>query len=273
VTADPIHDPTHYGTQWRRPPLIRAAHWRRLLYGGVALYLVLGIGALDIDWVRLSEGWTRGWRFLAGFAQPDFRSRWDAIAGGLLESLTMTLTATLVGILLAVPVGIGAARNLVGLPLYLLCRAIIAVSRALQEIIIAILFVAMVGFGPFAGFLTLSVATVGFLAKLLAADIETVDPAPVEAVRAAGASPAQVLDYGIVPQILPALAGISLFRWDINIRESTVLGLVGAGGIGLALKTSVDTLAWPQVTLIFLLILATVLLSEWVSARVRRGLI
>lgn len=95
----------------------------------------------------------------------------------------------------------------------------------------------------------------------------------MEAVGATGAGPAQVLHDGIVPQIMPAFAGITLFRWDINIRESTVLGLVGAGGIGLQLKASVDSLAWPQVTLIFIVILATVILSEWVSARVRAALI
>lgn len=261
--------PNAYPTQWRRPPLIREAHWRWLLYGAVVLYLVLGIGALDIDWARLSEGWTRGLRFLAGFAQPDFVSRWDDIASGLLESLTMTLTATLVGILLAVPVGIGAARNLVGLPLYLLCRAIIAVSRALQEIIVAILFVAMVGFGPLAGFLTLSFATIGFLAKLLAEDIEAADPAPVEAVRATGAGWWQVLNYAIQPQVMPRLIGLSLYRLDINFRESAVIGIVGAGGIGATLGTAMDRYEYDTAAAILLLIIGVVLIAEYSSGWLR----
>ncbi len=115
---------------------------------------------------------------LAGFLQPDFTCRWSDIGTACGESLTMTVTSTVVGILLSIPFGIGAARNLAPLPVYVFCRGIIAVSRSLQEIIIAILFVAMFGFGPFAGFLTLSFATIGFLAKLLAEDIEDIDPAP-----------------------------------------------------------------------------------------------
>jgi phosphonate transport system permease protein len=95
----------------------------------------------------------------------------------------------------------------------------------------------------------------------------------VDAIRATGASQAQVIAYGIVPQILPAFATIAVFRWDINIRESTVLGLVGAGGLGLALEASLNTLAWPQVSMILILILATVVLSEWITARVRRSII
>ena len=115
--------------------------------------------------------------------------------------------------------------------------------------------------------------SVGFIAKLLYEAIEEIDASQVEAVTATGASPSQVIDYAVVPQILPAFAGICVFRWDINIRESAVLGLVGAGGLGLALQDSLNVLAWPQVTVIFVLILLTVLVSEWVSARVRHAII
>ena len=113
----------------------------------------------------------------------------------------------------------------------------------------------------------------GFIAKLLYEAIEEIDETQVEAITATGARRSQVIAYGIVPQILPAFAGITVFRWDINIRESTVLGLVGAGGIGLQLQGSLNILAWPQVTLILIAIFATVLVSEWVSARVRHAII
>jgi phosphonate transport system permease protein len=102
---------------------------------------------------------------------------------------------------------------------------------------------------------------------------EEIDPSQVEAVTATGASCAQQLSFGIIPQILPAFAGISVFRWDINIRESTVLGLVGAGGIGLQLDSSISTLSWTQVSLILIVILCTVIVSEWVSARIRHSII
>ena len=111
------------------------------------------------------------------------------------------------------------------------------------------------------------------IAKLLYEAIEEIDASQVEAVTATGASPSQVIDYAVVPQSLPAFAGICVFRWDTNIRESAVLGLVGAGGLGLALQDSLNVLAWPQVTVIFVLILLTVLVSEWVSARVRHAII
>ena len=125
----------------------------------------------------------------------------------------------------------------------------------------------------FAGIIAIALRSIGFLAKLMYEAIEEIDSTQVEAVTATGAGSGQVLVYGIWPQILPAFAGVSVFRWDINIRESTVLGLVGAGGIGLQLQASLNVLAWPQVTLIFIVILATVVASEWVSARVRHAFI
>ena len=142
--------------------------------------------------------------------------------------------------LISIPIGIGAARNLAPLPVYLVCRSIIAISRSLQEIIVAILFVAMFGFGPFAGFLTLTFATIGFMAKLLAEDIEDIDESQAEAVRATGASWWQVVNYAVQPQVMPRLIGLSLYRLDINFRESAVIGIVGAGGIGATLNTAID---------------------------------
>ncbi|RTZ90444.1 MAG: phosphonate ABC transporter, permease protein PhnE, partial [SAR324 cluster bacterium] len=124
-----------------------------------------------------------------------------------------------------------------------------------------------------AGIVAISLRSIGFVAKLLYEAIEEIDKTQVEAVTASGANSLQILIYGIVPQILPAFAGISVFRWDINIRESTVLGLVGAGGIGLQLNASLNVLAWPQVTLILILILMAVIFSEWISAKVRHAII
>jgi ABC-type phosphate/phosphonate transport system, permease component len=150
---------------------------------------------------------------------------------------------------------------------------VIVASRSINSLIWAMILVIVLGPGTLAGILAIALRSLGFIGKLLYEAIEEIDPAQVEAVTATGASGAQVLGWGIVPQVLPAFAGISVFRWDINIREATVLGLVGAGGIGMQLQASVGTLAWPQVTMIFILIFATVLVSEWVSARVRHAVI
>ena len=130
-----------------------------------------------------------------------------------------------------------------------------------------------IGPGRLAGIFVIGLRFIGFVGKLLYEAIEEIDERQVEAVRATGASGAQVIDQAIVPQILPAFFGITVFRWDINIRESTILGLVGAGGIGLQLQASLNVLAWPQVIVIFIAILVTVIVSEWVSAKVREAVI
>ncbi|WP_296702594.1 phosphonate ABC transporter, permease protein PhnE [Thiocapsa sp. UBA6158] len=203
--------------------------------------------------------------------------RWsymDQLWAPLWDTINIATLGTLMAILLAVPVAFMAARNTTPSVLFVRPVAIfiIVASRSVNALIWALLLVAILGPGLLAGIIAIALRSIGFIGKLLYEAIEEIDPRQVEAVRATGAGPAQVLDFGIVPQIMPAFAGITLFRWDINIRESTVLGLVGAGGIGLQLKASVDGLAWPQVTLIFIVILATVILSEWVSARVRAAL-
>jgi phosphonate transport system permease protein len=176
---------------------------------------------------------------------------------------------------MGMPVAFLAARNTSPSALFLrpVALFIIVSSRSINSLIWALLLVAIIGPGPLAGIIAIALRSIGFIAKLMYEAIEEIDPTQVEAVAATGASPGQVLTYGIWPQILPAFAGVSVFRWDINIRESTVLGLVGAGGIGLNLQASLNVLAWPQVTLIFIVILATVVASEWVSAKVRHAFI
>jgi phosphonate transport system permease protein len=203
------------------------------------------------------------WSYLSALWRP----LWDTV--------NIATLGTAAAIVLAVPVAFLAARNTtpsaaVVRPLALL---VIVSSRSINSLIWALLLVSIIGPGLLAGVVAITLRSVGFVAKLLYEAIEEIDTAPVEAVTATGAGRGQVLAYGIVPQVLPAFAGISVFRWDINIRESTVLGLVGAGGIGLQLQASVSVLAWNQVTMIFVVILGTVLVSEWVSARIRHAII
>jgi len=262
-----------YPTTWRRPPQIfKHRGWRIGLQIGVLLWFVLAIGSIDANWERIIAGAERGLRFVQGFLQPDFTSRWSDIRGGLIESLTMTFTSTIVGIAISIPIGIGAARNLAPRPVYYVCRSIIAVSRALQEVIVAIFFVAMFGFGPFAGFLTLTFATIGFIAKLLAEDIEDIDESQAEAVRATGASWWQLINYAVQPQVMPRLIGLSLYRFDINFRESAVIGIVGAGGIGATLNTAIDRYEYDSAGAILLIIIGIVLVAEYGSSYLRKFL-
>lgn len=133
--------------RWKRPPLLIADPRLRLaVYAGALLYLALAISSVEVNWTRIYEGLERGLRFVQGFLAPDFITRSRDIWQGMVESLTMTLTSTVAGVLLSVPIGVGAARNIAPLPIYAVCRAIVAVSRSFQEIIVAILFVAMFGF-------------------------------------------------------------------------------------------------------------------------------
>ena len=265
--------PQTWPTTWSRPPqMIRSRPWRLILTAGAILYLILAIGSVEVNWTRLAEGWERGARFVGGFLQPDFTSRWRDISTGLVESLTMTLTSTVVGVLISIPIGLGAARNLAPRWLYAICRSIIAASRALQEIIVAIFFVALFGFGAFAGFLTLTFATIGFIAKLLAEDIEDMDEAQAEAVRATGASWWQVVNYAVQPQLMPRLLGLSLYRLDINFRESAVIGIVGAGGIGGTLNTALNRYEYDSAGAILLIIIVIVMIAEYASGHLRRML-
>ncbi|MEM1004538.1 MAG: phosphonate ABC transporter, permease protein PhnE [Pseudomonadota bacterium] len=211
--------------------------------------------------------WTRAtppkWDYITQLGRPI----WD--------TLNIATLGTIIALFMAVPVAFLAARNttpsaLLVRPLALL---VIVSTRSINSLIWALLLIAIIGPGVFAGVIAIAIRSIGFCAKLLYEAIEEIDHSQVEAITATGASRWQIMAYGIVPQILPAFAGIAVFRWDINIRESTVLGLVGAGGIGLQLSASLNVLAWPQVSLILIVILVAVMISEWVSAKVRGAII
>ena len=193
----------------------------------------------------------------------------------LWETINIATLGTLLGLLMAVPIAFLAASNTTPSKTFIrpLALFIIVASRSINSLIWALLLVAILGPGVLAGIMAIALRSIGFIGKLLYESIEEIDADQVEAIEATGASNAQIMAWGVVPQVAPALAGISVFRWDINIRESTVLGLVGAGGIGVKLEGALATLAWPKVTMLLILILVTVLFSEWVTAKVRSKLI
>ena len=267
---DPNANARPWPTRWRRPAFISSASLRWTLALAAFVYLVLAIGSLDVNWQRVILGMERGGAFVLGFLKPDFSSRWDDILLGFQESVTMAITSTAVGVLLSIPVAVGAASNLASRPVYLFCRAIITVSRTLNEIIIAIFLVAMFGFGPFAGFLTLTFATIGFMAKLMAEDIEEIQPSQLEALRATGAGYLQVLDFAVLSQVMPRLVGLSFYRLDINFRESAVIGIVGAGGIGATLNTAMDRYEFDSAAAIILIIIVIVMAAEYGSSWLRK---
>jgi len=265
-----LSEQTQYPSSWKKPPFVENRLLRWSLWFGLAIYLALAFGTLDVNWQRVAEGIPRGTKFISAFFPPDFISRWDSILDGILESIWMTVISTVAGIALSVPFGLGAARNLAPKPVYLFCRGVIALSRTFPEIILAIFAVKLFGFGPFAGFIALSIATIGFYAKLLAEDIEAMDPSQSEAVRATGASWFQWVNYAIQPQVMPRMIGLAVYRLDINFRESAVVGIVGGGGIGATLLTAFDRYEFDSAAAILLIIIFIVMMLEYASGYLRK---
>jgi phosphonate transport system permease protein len=196
------------------------------------------------------------------YAERLWRPLWDTI--------NFATLGTVIVMVVSIPVAFMAARNTTPHPVVRqVAMVIIVFTRSVNSLIWALLLVSVIGPGVLAGVIAIGIRAIGFCTKLLYEAIEEVSPRPIETLTSAGASGAQVIAYGITPQVLPAIAGIILYRWDINIRSSTVVGLVGAGGIGIQLSASINALQWSQVTVIFLMIVALVLAAEWVSAKIR----
>ena len=228
----------------------------------------------DTIWAFVADAPTQA-SDIGGRMVPPRWSYFSVLWRPLWDTLNMATLGTALGVLMAIPIAFAAARNTTPSVWVLRPAAlfVIVASRSINSLIWALLLVSVLGPGLLPGIIAIALRSIGFVAKLLYEAIEEIEKAPVEAIVSTGAPRASVVAYAVVPQILPAFAGISVFRWDINIRESTVLGLVGAGGIGLQLEASLNTLAWPQVSVILIAILSTVVIGEWVSAKIRHAIL
>ncbi len=263
---------TSYPTSWKPPTLFPSETWRYATLAVGVSYIIWSMGSLDFDWHRISQGIPRAGNMLARMFPPDI-TRWELLLKGVKESVEMAFAASFIGMILAIPLGLCAAVNLVPKPVYFIARGIIVLTRTFHEVIWAIFFVKIVGFGPLAGVLTLTVASVSFISKMIAEDIENMNPGQVEAVKATGASFPKMLIYGVAPQILPRYLGVSIYRLDANIRHSTVVGIVGAGGIGMTLSATFKRYDYDFSLSILLTIIALVFIGEifsnWVRGRLR----
>ena len=260
-------------TTWNRPPVFFSHPAARYAFWFViAAYLVWSSGTLNIDWERALIGLPRAGDMLARMFPPDF-SRSALLIKGVVESVQMALAASFIGMILAIPLGLAAAGNLAPRPVYLFARGLIVLSRTFHEIIVAIFFVKIFGFGPLAGLLTLIVASVSFISKMIAEDIENMNMGQVEAIRATGASFPKLLLYAVQPQILPRYLGVCIYRLDANIRHSTVVGIVGAGGIGMTLTATFKRYDYDFSLAILITIIALVFIGEvfstWIRSRLR----
>ena len=193
------------------------------------------------------------------------------VHSALIETIHIASLGTLLALILALPVGILAAHNLVhSTPLNLVAKLILVSSRSVNSLVWALLFVGIFGPGALAGTLAIAFRSIGFVGKLVGEALEEAQPGPIEALTAAGAPWRSILLFGYWPQVKPAFWSIALFRWDINVRESAVLGLVGAGGIGMALDAALNLFQWEKVALILIAILAIVIVAEIVVTQIRK---
>lgn len=247
------------------------AWWRSSVQVGAVLGVILlaawYVGLFDL--LRLAEGGPSIFSLLKEMFPPDFG---DAIkwARPLVDTLAMSIAGTALAVGFSLPLAFLAARNTTPHPfVYQLARGVLNGLRAIPELIMGIIFVAAVGFGALPGVLALGLHSVGMVGKFFAESIEHVNPAPVEAAWAAGATPAQVVVHAVLPQVMPQLADISIYRWEYNFRASTVMGMVGAGGIGFELMASLRLMQYREVSAILIVILLMVTIVDSFSSFLR----
>ncbi|WDY55734.1 phosphonate ABC transporter, permease protein PhnE [Pseudomonas sp. PSKL.D1] len=190
-----------------------------------------------------------------------------------LETVQIAIWGTLLGIVFAIPLALLAARNLHGNRwVYQGTRQVLNVTRSINELILALVFVSAVGLGPFPGVLALAVHGVGMLGKFFAESIEEIDQGPIEALRATGARPLQVIVFGVVPQVITAWIAVILYRFEVNLRSATVLGMVGAGGLGFELVSSLKLFKYPETATCIIVITLMVVAADLVSSRLRKAI-
>lgn len=258
--------------QWHRySPTQRMQRYGLFLLTG----LIIGWASTSIEFVwawvwgapnQIADLFTR-------MAPPDPRNL-NSILSVLWETVNIATIATFLAVLLALPVAYISAQNTTPNRATLwLGRFILVSSRSINTIIWALLFVAIFGPGIVAGIVAITFRSIGFIGKLLGEAIEEIDRRPVEAMEATGAGRSKVVLYAIIPQVVPTFWAVAILRWDINLRESTVLGLVGAGGIGMVLQGAIDTFNWPEAATVLLAILSLVIIGEAISAFLRQRII
>jgi phosphonate transport system permease protein len=254
--------------------------WTRAVWVAVATLLVWATFGTELSLAKLISGVGESWKLLfgtaerpdSGFFPPDFR-RGLTFVDQMLLTIKMAIWGTVLAAIAALPLSTLAATNTSpNRVVYQIARRLLDVLRGLNEFVLALIFVAAVGLGPFPGILALAVHTTGVLAKLYAEAIEVVDPGQLEAVQASGASPIQVFTHAIFPQIAPTVVSMTLYRFESNVRAASVLGLVGAGGIGLYVTESMRSFNFREASAVLIVILCAVFLVDMISARVRQRL-
>jgi phosphonate transport system permease protein len=259
--------------EWHRfTPAQRIARW--LVWLCTVAALVWAVRTIDVIPEFFADAPEQLADLLVRMWPPDLGHYYPGVHAALIETLHIATLGTVLSFLLAVPLALLAARTICRVaPLNALAQLMLVASRSVNSLVWALIFVAVFGPGAAAGTLAIAFRSVGFVGKLLAEALEETQPGPLEALRAAGAPWSLVMLKGVWPQVQPAFWGIALFRWDINVRESAVLGLVGAGGIGIVLDDAINFFQWDRVATVLLAILAVVGAAEVLVTRIRARII
>lgn len=243
------------------------------LWGGIIVLLILSFGPAELNKFPLLFSNSDNMRqFGAGFLNPDF-SNWPDLVAKMWLTIQMALWGTALAIVFAIPMGLLGARNVAPPVIQLPVRRLMDLLRSVPDLVIGTAFLVAVGLGPFAGVLALSLNTGGVLAKLFAEAVESIDRGPVEGVRATGAAPLQEIVWGVIPQVAPLWTSYALYRFESNSRSATVLGLIGAGGIGQILFDSMNSFNYSLTAAISIVIVVAVSLIDLLSQTIRSRLL
>jgi phosphonate transport system permease protein len=237
----------------------------------IAILIWAWIGA-EMNPSLLVEDAGNMWVLLNDFMPPDF-TEWELYAEEMLITLQIAIWGTVLSVIAAVPLGILSSENLAPAWIYQPVRRLMDACRAINELVFAMIFVVAVGLGPFAGVMALFIHTTGVLAKLFSEAVEAIETNPVEGVRATGANSVHEIIYGVVPQVMPLWISYSLYRFESNLRSATVLGIVGAGGIGVLLWESIRGFSYPEAAAIIIIIVISVTLVDMSSQVIRKKFI
>ena len=249
---------------------VRPRSWALRLVGcAFVVYFAYALSHLELTPARFMAGLEHGQKFLSKLFPPDFQ-RWELLVKGLKESLQIAILASVLGILISLPLCLLAARNLMPVWVTWPARVLMVVCRSFHPVIIAIVFVKAVGFGSLAGILALTVAAVGFLGKLFTEAIEEISLKQVEAIRATGAPFMSVIVYGVLPQVFSRFIGFASYELDSNLRNSTLVGIVGAGGIGGTLFAAFQRFDYDFVCAIIIAIIVMIIVGEILTNAVKK---
>ena len=242
--------------------------WARAAWLLFGVYVIYAASHLEFTPARFAAGLEHGAKFAARLFPPDFK-RWELLLKGMVESLQIAVVASALGVLISAPLAFFAARNLMPVWASWPARAVMVLCRTFHPVIVAILFVKAVGFGALAGVLALTIASIGFIGKLFTEAIEEISEKQVEAVRATGSPFASVLAYGVLPQVFSRFIGFGTYQLDSNLRNSTMVGIVGAGGIGGTLFAAFQRFDYDFVCAILISIIALIMVGELLASAVR----